>query len=122
MTVAAAEISRLGATYGATIDLQSDGSAIVLVPNVLLPPGWSASTTSVRWVLSPAYPAAQPDCFYADGELRLAGGGMPVNTGLQVLAGVPLLWFSWHLQLWRPGRDDLLTYLRFIERRLADAR
>jgi hypothetical protein len=73
-------------------------------------------------VLSPAYPAAQPDCFYADLDLRV-GAGMPTNTGIQQLGADQLLWFSWHLRTsWRPGRDDLLTYLRFIESRFTDAR
>jgi len=77
----------------------------------------------VRWLLSPAYPAAQPDCFYTDLDLRIFGGATPTNTGVQQLDAQPLLWFSWHLQVtWRPGRDDLLTYLRFIESRFADVR
>jgi hypothetical protein len=100
-----------------------DGTAIVVVPGVQLPPGWDRQHTCVRWVLSPAYPAAQPDCFYADHDLRISGGAMPTNTGMQQLDAQPLLWFSWHLQVaWRPGRDDLLTYLRFVESRFADVR
>jgi hypothetical protein len=39
---------------------QSDGSLIVEVPGLALPAGWSRPCTTVRWVLSPGYPAAQP--------------------------------------------------------------
>lgn len=100
---------------------QADGTAIVIVTAVQLPAGWNRPDTCVRWVLSPAYPAAQPDCFYTDLGLRV-GAGMPTNTGVQQLGAEQLLWFSWHLQAWRPGRDDLLTYLRFIESRFTDVR
>jgi Prokaryotic E2 family E len=102
---------------------QPDGTAIVVVPNVALPAGWNRVQTCVRWVLSQAYPAAQPDCFYTDAELRVGNGGMPTNTGMQQLGDAQLLWFSWHLRVsWRPGRDDLRTYLRFVESRFSDAR
>jgi hypothetical protein len=107
----------------AVVQRQPDGTSIVLVPRLVLPPGWNLPQVGVRWVLSAAYPAGQPDCFYADQDLRLSSGAMPANSGFQDLAGEPLLWFSWHLQAgWRPGKDDLLTYLRFVESRLADAR
>jgi hypothetical protein len=107
---------------GGSVLTQPDGSAVVQVPSVRLPTGWSKAETSVIWVLSPAYPAAQPDCFYTDLDLSLSGGGAPANSGVQVLGDRPLLWFSWHLQSWRPAVDDLVSYLRFIEMRLSDAR
>lgn len=118
------EVARLQAAHlGAQVLRRPDGTAIVVVPEVALPAGWSCRHTCVRWVLSPAYPAAQPDCFYADLDLRLSSGAMPTNTGVQQVDAQPLLWFSWHLQVaWRPSRDNLLTYLRFIESRFADVR
>lgn len=118
------EVARLQAARpGAQVLRRPDGTAVVVAPGVALPTGWSRQHTCVRWLLSPAYPAAQPDCFYTDLDLRTSGGAMPTNTGIQQLDAQPLLWFSWHLQvMWRPGRDDLLTYLRFIESRFADVR
>jgi len=118
------EVARLQAARpGAQVLPRPDGTAVVFVPGVELPAGWSCRHTCVRWLLSPAYPAAQPDCFYTDPDLRIADGATPTNTGMQQLEAQPLLWFSWHLQVtWRPGRDDLLTYLRFIESRFADVR
>jgi len=121
--VSEAEEDRLrAARLGAQVLRRPDGTTIVVVPDVALPAGWRHPLTCVRWLLTPAYPAGQPDCFFADLDLRLASGGMPANTGVQTLDGESLLWFSWHLQAWRPGRDDLLTYLRFVETRLADVR
>ena len=123
MPVAERDMRRLTETRpAAALHSQRDGTLIVEVPGLALPPGWSMPIVTVRWVLSPAYPAAQPDCFFTDAELRLANGGMPINSGHQELQGRQLLWFSWHVQGWRPGRDDLLSYLRFVESRLADVR
>jgi len=121
--VSEAEIERLRVSRPqAQVLRQTDATAIVVVPGVRLPSGWSRSETIVRWLVSPAYPAAQPDCFYADLDLRI-GAAMPTNSGIQQLGAEQLLWFSWHLQTpWRPGRDDLVTYLHFIEARFSDVR
>jgi hypothetical protein len=45
---------------------------------------------------------------------------MPANSGMQVLDGQQLLWFSWHLTTWCPSRDTVASYLRFVESRLRD--
>jgi hypothetical protein len=99
----------------------ADGSTIITVP-VALPAGWNQQIATVQFVLPVAFPSAQPDCFYANAGLRLADGSMPVNSGFQPLDGQQLLWFSWHLATWSPATDTIETYLRFIERRLRDAR
>jgi Prokaryotic E2 family E len=101
---------------------RADHSAVVAVPDLPLGPGWNQATTKVCFVVPTAYPAAQPDCFYTDPQLRLAGGQLPANSALNELDGRQLLWFSWHLASWHPHRDNLVSYLRFIERRLHDAR
>lgn len=98
-----------------------DGTTVVAAP-MRLPAGWNRDQVTVEFVLPIPYPNAQPDCFYTDADLRLAGGAMPTNTGQQVLDGRARLWFSWHLSAWTPGVDNIQTYLRFIESRLRDAR
>ena len=98
-----------------------DGTTIVSA-DIDLPEGWSQSRTRVRFLQPVAFPSAQPDCFFADLDLRLAAGAMPMNSGIQQLNGQDLLWFSWHLSTWSPATDNTATYLRFIERRLRDVR
>lgn len=114
------QLAALECSYpGAQLRLAADGSHVVTAP-VPLPPGWSDKRTTVAFVVPHAYPAAQLDCFYADPHLRLAGGAMPANSGIQPLEGQPHLWFSWHLQQpWNPMQHSLLTYIRFITERLA---
>lgn len=68
------------------------------------------------------YPFAQPDCFWADEDLRLSSGGVPQNANLAnpiPYLGQPMLWFSWHLQSWNAARDDLMTWLTVVRQRLA---
>lgn len=99
----------------------ADGTSIVTA-DLALPAGWNRARTSVRFLLPIAFPSAQPDCFFADLDLRLANGTMPQNSGIQPLDGQELLWFSWHLSTWSPASDNTATYLRFVERRLRDVR
>ena len=114
----------VGSFPDATISEGSDGTMLVTLPDMPLPSGWSAKATRVRFVVPVGYPAAQPDCFWVDADLRLANGSLPSNSGAQSVpvAGTPALWFSWHLSAWRPSHDSLITYARFIARRFDDAR
>lgn len=113
-----------GHFQGATISEQADGTALICLPDVDLPSGWTATTTTVWFVVPVGYPAAQPDCFWVAADLKLESGVVPASSGAQQLPGnpQPALWFSWHLASWRPAVDSISTYARFILRRLADAR
>jgi hypothetical protein len=120
--IPAPDLAALAVCYPtAVVTDRTDHSAVVAVPGLPLRPGWNLPTTEVLFLVPMAYPAAQPDCFYTDPKLRLAGGQLPANTALNELDGRQLLWFSWHLARWHPHRDNLVSCLRFIERRLHDA-
>lgn len=97
----------------------ADGTTIVTAV-VDLPSGWNQQSATVQFILPVAFPSAQPDCFYVEPTLRLENGSMPANTGMQVLDGQQVLWFSWHLTAWSPAHDTISSYLRFVERRLRD--
>lgn len=121
--IPAPDVAALAARYPtATVADRADHTAVVAVPDLPLGPGWNQPATEVLFLVPTAYPAAQPDCFYTDPQLRLAAGQLPSNTALNELDGRQLLWFSWHLVSWHPHRDNLVSYLRFIERRLHDVR
>lgn len=100
-----------------------DGSQLISIPQVALPAGWNKPHTVVHLVAPLGYPYAQPDCFWADPDLRLTSGAVPQNAGLGTpiphTPGQPALWFSWHLQVWNAARDDLMTWLTVIRQRLA---
>ena len=109
---------------GSTIEILPSGAALVTVLDYPLPPGWSAATTTVRFLVPVGYPGPNPDCFWATSGLRLEGGGMPQNaTDPNAIPETPFqeLWFSWHIenpgQNWHPARDNLMTYLSMVGRR-----
>lgn len=103
---------------------QSNGTYTVTLPDVTLPAGWNAPTTTVAFVVPAGYPQAAPDCFWTSVGLRLANGGTPQNTGTQAVQGVPAdwLWFSWHPGTWNPNTDNLETYVNVIRRRLIEVK
>jgi Prokaryotic E2 family E len=122
--VLAVELHPLVAEYPGSHLVEGADPLLIEIPRLELPHGWSAAATPVWFAVPSGYPAAQPDCFWADGALRLASGTLPQNSALQTLPTTnrPVLWFSWHLGSWRPGRDRLLSYARFVTQRFADAR
>lgn len=95
----------------------------VEIENIVLPPGWSKTTTMVRFLVAHAYPVAPPDCFWADADLTLSGNRTPQNTGRNPMPGTtePLLWFSWHVQQWDPNRHRLDSFYQAIRDRLERA-
>lgn len=111
---------------GASATLRSDGSVLIVVPDLRLPDGWNERSTTVRFLAPVQYPIAQPDCFWTDPQLRLMPGNRtPQNTNTGPIppapgeaAGPPLLWFSWHVQGWDPNRGSLLSFLQVIKNRL----
>ena len=116
------QLERLAHSFpGSSATALSDGSVLVTVPGVRLPPGWSQPATTVGFIVPVGYPIAKPDCFYTDAGLRLANGALPMNANPQQVPHTTelRLWFSWHLASWNPGKDSLLNYLRVIQDRLA---
>jgi len=101
-----------------------DGSHLLVVPDVVLPAGWTKLATEVRFIAPVGYPLSRPDCFWADSDLRLSNGNLPQNTAVNQIPNIASnhLWFSWHVASWDPNHDNLLTYLYVIRRRLHDPR
>src|SRR5690349_20755721 len=98
---------------GATLQPLPDGSAIIRIPNIPLnAERWNNNSTTVYFVAPVGYPAAKPDCFWTDADLRLRNGNSPKNTGNQPLPpgiAAPTLWFSWHAASWNANSDSLRT-------------
>lgn len=107
-----------------SVEVESSGGAQwVIVRGVELPPGWNQQSTTIVIRIPPGFPVAAPDCFWADGNLRLASGVMPRSTGVNADYGgtEPRLWFSFHVQKWNPNLDDLFRYFNVIRNRLEQA-
>jgi Prokaryotic E2 family E len=103
----------------------SNGSHLVAVPGVVLPPGWNRTTADILFVAPIGYPTAPPDCFWIEpANFRLSNNGTPQNTNdSNPIPGDAnpsrsTTWFSWHVQAWNPTLDSLVTYLNVIRKRL----
>src|SRR5260370_31285088 len=118
------EILKASGWPQANLQKQPDGSHIVSVGSVFLPPGWSRSTTAVYFLAPVGYPLSRPDCFWADADLNLINGAMPQGTSTTPVGntGISGLWFSYHVSAWNPNNDNLLTYLHVIKNRFKDLR
>ena len=55
------------------------GTTLVTVPLVPLPSGWSAATTSVRFLVPASYPFAALDCFWVLVNQQLQPGSYEVD-------------------------------------------
>lgn len=108
----------------ATLQQNTDGSQVIIVPNLGLPRGWNRANVSVAFLAPAGYPLASPDCFWTEPELALEHGGIPQNTGQNEAAGIPhgWLWFSWHPSAWDANGSDLGTYLNVIRQRFHELR
>jgi hypothetical protein len=108
----------------ATYAKAQDGSYLVTIPDFALPQGWSAENVTLRFIAPVGYPHSKPDCFWCDPDLKLAGGGVPQASGFNQMPNgpAPLLWFSWHMSVWSPNADTLLTYVHVIEKRFMERR
>ena len=113
------EIEALSADY--SIEVCEDGGVINLVFDTYsIPGGFSMSETSLLLRLPASYPNGKPDMFWTEPELTLADGRVPRQADqIQSFLGKSWRRFSWHLSQWNPGRDNLYTYLEFVNMRLA---
>jgi hypothetical protein len=102
----------------------------VIIKKWPLPAGWNKTETQVLVLIPPGYPVTPPDNFYTDNDLRLASGGQPSNSSVNVSQiDKPWLQFSHHVESedWKPHADllqghNLLTFLKIgVTRRLGEA-
>lgn len=101
----------------------------VCIPGYPLPAGrFERLSTKLVLRVPPGYPQTGPDDFFVDDDLELVdGNSLPgFNHGPNSSSGACPIpgafgWFSWHPSSWRPaaaitGGDNLLTFLRSVDR------
>ena len=119
------DLARMREVFGDRLDFErsASGAHLIRVKDYELVAGWSQPRVTILFVAPPAFPAAQPDCFWVEpGGLRLSDG---VTTPQASNDSNPMpefgphgTWFSWHLQQWNPNQHSVLSYFRVIEKRL----
>jgi hypothetical protein len=115
------QFERVRSRYpAAQISPLPSGSALVTIPAIRLPPGWSAAETTIHFIVPTGYPGPAPDCFWADASLLLASMAAPQASNIQAIpeSNIQARWFSWHVvdtqNNWNPNRDDLMTYVAIV--------
>ena len=99
-------------------DVQLDGTIISLViKGYALPTGYQPSEVDLLLRLPLQFPQVPPDMFWTDPVISYANGETPSQTQERE-SYVGRTWQRWSRHFgrsrWRPGTDDLRSYLRLI--------
>lgn len=108
---------------GWRFETKPDGEFVALIIyDYPLPTGYALERADLLLRLPGGFPDAAPDMFWFSPEVLYAGGGAPAATGDR-LDFDGRVWQRWSRHLatgWRPGIDNLQTYLRLIRNDLRD--
>lgn len=106
-------LERLGFVYRVE---QHGGVTHILISGYQLPVGLGSSTTNLLIQIPVGFPDVRPDMFWCQPAVNKTSG-VPPGTSAQVIGAVSWQRWSRHIgSAWRPGIDDLETYLAYIRR------
>jgi hypothetical protein len=113
------------AEQGWRYELQPEGELVnLIIFSYELPPGYDSTHVDLLIRLPGGFPDAAPDMFWFDPPVRYPNGGEPPGAGERG-AFAQRTWQRWSRHLggneWRPGIDNLKTYLRFVRTNLERA-
>ena len=109
---------------GRATEVRAEGGFVtVVIHDFPMPEGIEPRATALLLRLPPGFPDAAPDMFWVDPPVRGPGGSaIPGTESTQTL--LDRTWQRWsrHIQdQWRPGIDNLATYLAYVRRCLNQA-
>ena len=80
---------------------------------------WDSDKTDLLVIAHPTYPNAKMDMFWVNPSISLKSGkAVQAADTTESKLGINWLRFSWHVQTWNPGKDNLMTYLDVVNDRL----
>jgi hypothetical protein len=102
---------------------QTDGLIYVVIKQYTLPPAYTPTQVDLLLRLPPNFPVARPDMFWTFPHVRrVATGTYPQASETFDVNYQDRNWQRWSrhfdARLWRPGVDNLKTYLGTIRREL----
>jgi hypothetical protein len=100
---------------------EADGMANVEIPQYPIKyQHYNKTSVCLLLRLPLSYPNGKPDMFWVDEDFLLKDGRVPKSGDVfENWLGRRRRRFSWHMSSWNPGADNLLTFLEFINNRLA---
>ena len=117
------QLAQLRAVFPqATVLDRPDGSALVTVPEIVLPDGYDRRTVAIAINLPAGYPTAKPSGFETDPGLRLSNGAVPTQgRGEHIIDGRQYAHYCWQPgHQWDNDDDELwkrvkFAFYRFLE-------
>lgn len=96
------------------------GMVYLVIQGYELPTPYVPRTTNLLLRLPPNFPIAKPDMFWTFPHVRLANGSYPQTATVFDVQYQGNQWQRWsrHFANWRPGIDDLKTFLGTIHQEL----
>lgn len=80
---------------------------------------WNRTSIDLLIITHPTYPNAKMDMFWVDPPISLKNGKVAqASDTIENKIGKNWQRFSWHVKLWNPGQDNLITYLNVVDDRL----
>lgn len=101
------------------------GMVCVLIPRLVLPPGFDRTECDLLFRLSPGYPDVAPDMWWFSPAVRRTDGAtIPATECIERYLGREWQRWSRHLQpgQWRSGIDSLESYMVLVRKELEAAR
>ncbi len=111
-----------GKAYQFEVTQAESGLVCVVIRSFPLPAAYTPTLTDLLLRLPPNFPLARPDMFWTHPHVRLTSGTWPKSADQFDVQFAGRQWQRWsrHFDatLWRPGTDDLDTFLGTIRREL----
>ena len=113
-------LAALGESYRV---FDEEGFLVIIIDGFSMPEGIAPQKSAMLIRLPPGFPDAAPDMFWLDPAIHGPGGTVfPGTEASQVFIGRTWQRWSRHIQQeWRPGIDNLATYMAYIRRCLDHA-
>lgn len=113
-------LEQLGRMFEVAVE---GGFVTIVIDDFPMPAGLEPRASALLLRLPPGFPDAAPDMFWLDPQVR-GPGGAPIPGTESMQTFLTRTWQRWsrHIQgQWRPGVDNLATYLAYIRRCLDQA-
>lgn len=107
-----AALDALGLTYEAE---DEGGHTNITIKDYALPAGMTPAVTDLLLRIPGGFPDAQPDMFWlAEQTTNPHGARPPATESIETYVRRPWVRWSRHINTWRPGTDDLTSYILFV--------
>jgi len=108
---------------GHPFELKQDGVFLaIVIDNYPMTRGLHPASSTLMLRMPPGFPDAAPDMFWLDPPVSFNGVPIPGTEARETYLGRTWQRWSRHIQgQWRPGIDNLGTYLAYVRRCLNQA-